>query len=249
MKKLLMLGFLALTAVAQADPGWLSPNMKKSDCDDVFWKTQGMCFAAFYDQQLSKLRDHIRLTISNLDAEDNEGCDRETLLEAFEAREASWDTYGLSRCELSCHCVGLCGSGHSSCYHSCQASSLGERVALLTDEVRSTLDIWGCALPLLERTKTLNTPGFEITLTATCALGFYDCGEIRYQGTNRISGQGIELTGTRIRDCDEDNLYCVWREYAFENEGIRYQIDESGSLRVLRLEDGVVLLAEEGQWE
>jgi len=135
------------------------------------------------------------------------------------------------------------------CYLGCRTSHLIQRVDHLTEQMKSSLSIWGCPMSLLERVKILHTPGFTITLTATCELGSFDCEDVHYQGTSRRSGKSLELHGKRLRNCDNHKMTCAWAGYELKNEGTRYRIDESGALRVVRIADGSVLVSEQGTWE
>ncbi|MDA8017568.1 MAG: hypothetical protein MPN21_08980 [Thermoanaerobaculia bacterium] len=248
MRKLVSMVLVLWAASAHADPGWLSPNMQKEDCEGLHWRELPMCESDYYEQQLNKVRSHYRRMISSLDRGTEESCDLGALLETFDSMEASWDAYGAARCELQCHCVGACGSGHSMCSWGCHANVRRTRYEQLTEQMEYNYPIWGCPMSLKERIKILRTPRFDITLGAGCELGFFDCEDVRYRGVNRETQESLELQGRRLRDCTWDEP-CVWKGYEFENEGIVYRIDETGTLEVLRSEDGTILVSERGTWE
>jgi len=222
--------------------------MKLSDCEGVFWKEAAMCHRAFYDQQATRLREHAREVISNLGDDADDACDPVSLGAAFSKREASWESYSESECDVTCHCDGLaCGSGHSSCFHGCAAENAQERVEFLRRELMEGLEVWGCTVPLLLGTKTLRTPSFEVTLKAKCKAGFFDCENIEFQARDPRTGKDLHLDGTRVRECDLDA--CRWRGYTFEGEGFAYRIGESGLLSLQRVGDSAPMVEEQGSWE
>ncbi len=244
-----MLILLTAPGEIQADPAWLSPNIQIGDCEEMDWRSAAMCRAHYYEQRLDHMREFCHQSISEFEPDEESGCQVARLKDYFAAREAAWDDYGSKLCDLQCHCLGPCGSGHGSCYRDCWVSNLQQRVELLGKEMGQGLETWGCQVPLVERTKTLRTPSFEITLKANCELGFFDCESMVYIGTSKKTGESLALSGSRIRDCDFDAFRCDWRGFAFENEGFLYRVEESGLLTVRRAEDDKLLVSEQGVWQ
>ena len=204
-----------------------------------------MCKADYSGQQLSKLRAHYRRKIAALDDEGEERRDPQALLRSFDTMEESWETYREATCELKCYGTVEWMPVDDMCYLECRASGDEIRMEQLI-ELMGYIGTW--PNPLAERTEILRTRRFDITLTAGCELGFFDCEEMRYRGMNRETEESLELRGRRLRDCTWDEP-CVWRGYEFEYEGVVYRIDESGTLDVVRSKDGTVLVSEQGAWE
>ena len=242
---LLLFVFLA-TPLANADPAWLSPNIQLSDCDDAFWKTKGMCYVEYDRQQMARINQFIRDEIRYMNAD---SCDSEQLLQHFEDREKAWAEYSRHYCAYANHCVGGCGSGHSSAYHDCNSKMSGERREFLLNELTNGVSLWGCKIMGSTSSKILLTENYEIYLSGNCERGLFVCDQVSYQGRNRNTNSQIKLSGGVLMERDEKEYIDMPVGYIFVNGDIEYRVSNAGLLKVTDTKQDKVLLEEQGTWK
>lgn len=95
---------------------------------------------------------------------------------------------------------------------------------------------------------TLTTASFSVQIRVNCAEGNVVCDDVRYEGTNRRSGQSLVLQGKTLNSlCADGVTPCRFIGYEFRNGPFRYVVYDSGSLRVTRGDK--VLVDEPGEWQ
>jgi hypothetical protein len=69
---------------------------------------------------------------------------------------------------------------------------------------------------------------------------------VKYVGTNKKSGETVELTGKTAHRTGADGTPGQFLGYVFKNKGVQYFLSEEGVLRITKGDD--VLLVEHGTW-
>lgn len=248
MKKIFfVLFFIAFTGpLINADPAWLKPNMKKSDCDNVFWKHAPSCYIEYNMQQIGRLKQYVR---DQIEYGNFENCNKDILLTEFDDRESAWNEYSARYCAFLMHCSGSCGSGYTSSYASCTASKLRERLDFLENEIKDGVEIYGCAIKNAKSDRVLSTENYDIVLTGNCELGLFSCDDVIYRGINRKNSSEITLSGKALMKPSEEYYFDTQVGFVFENGDIEYQVMNSGLLKVIDNKQDKILLAEEGRWK
>ncbi|HEY6071716.1 MAG TPA: hypothetical protein VIU85_10110 [Chthoniobacterales bacterium] len=95
-------------------------------------------------------------------------------------------------------------------------------------------------------TGTLETSSFTIKIDVHCEEGEVTCDDVKYVGTNKKTGESLELTGKTAHHMDADATPGKFLGYIFKNEGVTYFLSEEGMLRVTKGDQ--VLLKENGTW-
>jgi hypothetical protein len=96
--------------------------------------------------------------------------------------------------------------------------------------------------------RALNTKSFRVKITANCEEGVVVCDNVSYLGTNRQTGQSIQLRGKTIHSICADGITpCRFLGYEFRNGQYRYYVAEEGILTVYQGQQSIV--SEEGVWE
>lgn len=95
-------------------------------------------------------------------------------------------------------------------------------------------------------TGTLETPSFKIKIEVRCEEGEVTCDNVKYAGTNKKTGESLELTGKTAHHVGADGTPGRFLGYIFKNESVTYFLSEEGMLRVTKGEK--VLLEENGTW-
>jgi hypothetical protein len=95
-------------------------------------------------------------------------------------------------------------------------------------------------------TGTLETPTFTIRIDVRCEEGEVTCEDVKYVGTNKKTGESLELTGKTAHHMSADGTPGRFLGYLFKNKGVTYFLSEEGSLRITKGDD--VLLQENGTW-
>ncbi len=245
--RLILLTFYLLTVpIVNADPSWLSSNMKKSDCDNVFWKTASMCHDEYNRQRIARIKQYFKDQIKH---HDSDNCNKEKLLEEFDDRELAWEEFSARHCAFLSHCIGSCGSAHSSAYTSCMASKSGERLKLLENEIKDGIQIYGCPIKSAKNNRILSTKNYDIILTGKCELGLFFCDDVIYRGISKKNKSEITLNGKVLMKLDEKAYIDMPVGYVFKNGDIEYRVMNSGLLTAIDNKQNKVLLEEEGQWK
>jgi len=244
--RLIFILILFTVPVVNADPEWFSPNIKRSDCYNVFKGSGSKCDDYYNEQHITRIKQYIRNEIKDIDSE---YCDNDQLLKYFEDREVAWNDYSSYNCEFINHCVGWCGSGHSSFYASCSASASRERLTFLENEVKNGINIYGCTIRSVKQSKILITENHEIVLNGKCDLGLFECDNITYKSIDKNNGNETFLTGSVLMELDERNYIDMPVGYVFVNGGVEYQIMNSGLLKVIDNKNRKTLFEEKGKWK
>lgn len=234
-----------VTTSGVADPEWLNTNMKESDCAEVHWREQGMCYIEYYNQRIERINKYFHDEINDISSE---SCDKNDVLIAFNNREKLWNQYADSYCELQNYCTRGCGSGHSAAEHSCNSSMLKSRIDYLENEIINGLEIYGCPISGVKKARVLSTENYEISLTSNCKLGLFLCQDITYEGKSKKSEDAITLTGTEYMEVDNEKDIAMPVGYIFQNNTIEYKVLKSGRLIVTNTQNGKVLVDEKGVW-
>lgn len=93
---------------------------------------------------------------------------------------------------------------------------------------------------------TLETKTFSISIEVKCEEGEVTCDNVKYVGTNKKTGESLELTGKTAHHPDKEGNPGRFLGYIFKNKGVTYFLSEDGSLRVTKGDE--VLLEENGTW-
>ncbi len=104
------------------------------------------------------------------------------------------------------------------------------------------------SLPALAQPQTLITPNFRIKIERLCPEGTVVCDHVRYQGSDRETGNALELMGRTHHTMGADGITpSRFLGYIFKNGEYQYFISTEGQLRVLQGQ--TVLLEEVGEWQ
>lgn len=95
-------------------------------------------------------------------------------------------------------------------------------------------------------TGTLETKSFSIAIEVRCEEGEVTCDDVKYVGTNKKTGESVELTGKTAHHMDKEGNPGRFLGYIFKNKGVAYFLSEDGLLRVTKGDE--VLLEEKGTW-
>ena len=95
-------------------------------------------------------------------------------------------------------------------------------------------------------TGTLETKSFNIAIEVRCEEGEVTCDDVKYVGTNKKTGESVELTGKTAHHMDKEGNPGRFLGYIFKNKGVTYFLSEDGLLRVTKSDE--VLLEEKGTW-
>jgi hypothetical protein len=95
-------------------------------------------------------------------------------------------------------------------------------------------------------TGTLETPTFKIKIEVRCEEGEVTCDDVKYVGTNKKTGESLELTGKTAHHMGADGTPGRFLGYVFKNKGVQYFLSEDGLLRVTKGDE--VLVQEKGEW-
>lgn len=95
-------------------------------------------------------------------------------------------------------------------------------------------------------TGTLETPTFTIKIDVRCEEGEVTCDNVKYVGTNKKTGESVEMTGKTAHHLDADGTPGRFLGYVFKNKGVQYFLSEEGMLRVTKGDN--VFLEEKGTW-
>ena len=93
---------------------------------------------------------------------------------------------------------------------------------------------------------TLETKSFSISIEVKCEEGEVTCDNVKYVGTNKKTGESVELTGKTAHHMDKEGNPGRFLGYIFKNKGVTYFLSDEGSLRVTKGDE--VLLEENGTW-
>src|SRR5690242_14067323 len=96
------------------------------------------------------------------------------------------------------------------------------------------------------QTGTLETKSFSINIEVKCEEGEVTCDNVKYVGTNKKTGESVELTGKTAHHMDKEGNPGRFLGYIFKNKGVTYFLSEDGLLRVTKGDD--VVLEETGTW-
>jgi hypothetical protein len=96
------------------------------------------------------------------------------------------------------------------------------------------------------QTGTLETKSFSISIEVKCEEGEVTCDNVKYVGTNKKTGESVELTGKTAHHMDKDGNPGRFLGYIFKNKAVTYFLSEDGLLRVTKGDE--VLLEENGTW-
>lgn len=94
---------------------------------------------------------------------------------------------------------------------------------------------------------TLETKTFSISIEVQCEEGEVTCDNVKYVGTNKKTGESVELTGKTAHHKDTEGNPGRFLGYIFKNKGVTYFLSEDGLLRVTKGDE--VLLEESGTWK
>lgn len=101
---------------------------------------------------------------------------------------------------------------------------------------------------VMAETQILKTQGFMIELSMLCEEGEVVCDKVLYKGTSLKTGHSIKLMGkTEHLKCADGNTPCRFLGYTFTNSRVIYTVSASGLLSVIQ--DGNILLQQQGQWQ
>src|SRR5436190_19678779 len=95
-------------------------------------------------------------------------------------------------------------------------------------------------------TGTLETKSFSIAIEVRCEEGEVTCDDVKYVGTNKKTGESVELSGKTAHHMDKEGNPGRFLGYIFTNKGVTYFLSEDGLLRVTKGDE--VLLEEKGTW-
>ena len=93
---------------------------------------------------------------------------------------------------------------------------------------------------------TLETKSFSIAIEVKCEEGEVTCDNVKYVGTNKRTGESVDLTGKTAHHMDKEGNPGRFLGYIFKNKGVTYFLSEEGALRVTKGDE--VLLEENGTW-
>src|SRR5947209_16076479 len=91
---------------------------------------------------------------------------------------------------------------------------------------------------------TLETSSFTISIEVKCEEGEVTCDHVKYVGTNKKTGESVELIGKTAHHLDKEGNPGRFLGYVFKNKGVTYFLSEDGLLRVTKGDE--VLLEEKG---
>ena len=95
-------------------------------------------------------------------------------------------------------------------------------------------------------TGTLETKSFSISIEVKCEEGEVTCDNVKYTGTNKKTGESVELTGKTAHHMDKEGNPGRFLGYIFKNKGVTYFLSDDGLLRVSKGDE--ILLEEHGTW-
>ncbi|HLW34353.1 MAG TPA: hypothetical protein VKS98_01725 [Chthoniobacterales bacterium] len=93
---------------------------------------------------------------------------------------------------------------------------------------------------------TLETKSFSISIEVKCEEGEVTCDNVKYVGTNKKTGESVELTGKTLHHTDKEGNPGRFLGYIFKNKGVTYFLSDDGLLRVSKGEE--IVLEERGTW-
>lgn len=96
------------------------------------------------------------------------------------------------------------------------------------------------------QTGTLETKTFSISIEVKCEEGEVTCDNVKYTGTNKKTGESVELTGKTAHHMDKEGNPGRFLGYIFKSQGVTYFLSEDGLLRVTKGDE--TLLEEKGTW-
>ena len=70
-------------------------------------------------------------------------------------------------------------------------------------------------------TGTLETKSFSIAIEVRCEEGEVTCDDVKYVGTNKKTGESVELIGKTAHHMDKEGNPGRFLGYIFKNKGVR----------------------------
>jgi hypothetical protein len=92
----------------------------------------------------------------------------------------------------------------------------------------------------------LETKTFRISIEVRCEEGEVTCDNVKYVGTNKKTGEALELTGKTAHHLNKEGNPGRFLGCIFKNKDVTYFLSEDGLLRVTKGDE--VVLEENGTW-